>query len=123
MVSRKNFRLAFLAGVLGFVLVAAGCSSSNDPATWEEAEEKGDVQTNFVDSCEEANTDSGADADRANSYCKCALDEVREYYSDFGEFRDAESELRNDPESINNSAIIPKAVTDALDGCASQHLA
>jgi hypothetical protein len=124
MASRKNFRLVFLVGVLGLALLLSGCSSSNDPTTWEEAEADGDkVRLNFVVSCEAANSNASDDGD-VQSYCECSYDELREFYSDdFQAFVDAESELRNDPEAINNTAVIPTAVVEALAACERQHLA
>ena len=121
--TRKNFRLVFLALLLGFAVVLAGCSSSNDPETWEEAEADGDkVRLNFMVSCEDANGDASDDGD-VGSYCECSYLELRDYYSDdLQEFKDAESELRTDPEAINNSAIVPVAVRDALTLCADEHL-
>ena len=121
--SRKKLRSSLVAGFLAMALVVTGCSSSTDPDTWEDAEANGDkVRLNFLASCQEANSGAGSDAD-VPSYCECSYDELREWYSDdFQAFRDAESELRDDPEAINNPSIIPRGVSDALDACALQHL-
>lgn len=118
----KYPRLALLIGVFVFVLVAAGCSASSDPDSWEQAaEEGGKIQLNFMNSCEQSNTSAGGDVE---GYCECSFLELREYYADdFEGFKEADSELRNDPDAIDNPAIIPVAVTEALDLCATEHLA
>ncbi len=105
-------------------LLAAACGASTDPGTWEEAEADGDkVRLNFELSCEEANADSAGDGD-VPAFCDCSYGVIREFYADdFGAFKDAESELRSNPEAINDSTVIPTALRIQLDECAAEYLA
>ena len=104
-------------------LLAAACGASTDPGTWEEAEASDKVRLNFEQSCEEANADAAGDGD-VPAFCECSFGVIREFYADdFGAFKDAESELRSNPEAINDSAVIPIALRIMLDECAAQHLA
>lgn len=122
MAHRKNPRFAALAGLIGLVLLLAGCGSDTDPDTWEQAEETGKVQENFMVSCEDANAGAAGQGD-VPAYCDCAYLEIRDFYADdFEGFKDVESELRSDPEAINNTAVVPVAITDALEACADEHL-
>lgn len=124
MVSRTKSRSAFVASLFSFTLVLAGCAQSSDPGSWEEAEEQGDkIRSNFLAACEEANERASGEGD-VPSYCDCSYLEVREFYADdFQGFKDAESELRSNPETITDASVIPNAVVIALDGCAAEHLA
>ncbi len=122
--------------LLSVVLFAGACGSSNDPQSWAEAEEDGNLRPNFIRACTEANAEDGADqsfseAQLAN-YCECAFIEIVEYYGgsidgdnrlddvadavvgrDFEAFKDLESDLRHDPTSI------PADIEAMLNGCAA----
>lgn len=122
--------------LLSVVLFASACGASNDPQTWAEAEEDGNLRPNFIRACTEANAEEGADdtfseAQLAN-YCECAFIEIVEYYGgsfdgdnaisdvadavagrDFEAFRSLESDLRDDPTSI------PADIDALLNGCAN----
>ncbi len=108
---------------MGALLFAGACGSSNDPQSWAEADEDGNVQPNFIRACTEANNAEGAagqltDA-QAEAYCRCAFDEIVDYYGgeidgeqrlddvaeavagrDFDAFKQLESSLRDDPTHI-----------------------
>jgi hypothetical protein len=109
--------------LVGLALLAAACSTSTDPETWADAEANGDkVRLNFEESCEEANTDAGGGGD-VPAYCECSYGVIRDFYADdFEAFKDAESALRSDPESINDSTVIPAALRLALEECAAENL-
>jgi len=122
--------------LLSVVLFAGACGSSNDPQSWADAEEDGNLRPNFIRACTEANAEDGADqafsASQLANYCECAFSEIVEYYGgtisgdnrledvagavvgrDFQAFKDLESELRNDPASI------PADIEAMLNGCAN----
>ena len=117
-------------------MFASACGSSNDPQSWAEAEEDGNLQPNFIRACTEANADDEAveltDA-KAMAYCRCAFVEIAQYYGgeidgdsrlddvagavagrDFEAFTQFESSLSSDPTSI------PADIEAMLDGCANR---
>ena len=83
------------------VMFASGCASNNDPSNWEEAIADGTLEENFMRSCREA--DAGTlNATQVTSYCGCAFEGLAERFAeDFGDFKDAEKRLRNDPNDID----------------------
>ena len=135
MVAKKR-PLVLIALLLSLVVFATSCGASNDPETWAEAEADGNLRPNFIRACTEANADGGDlqfDSAQAEAYCECAFTEIVEYYGgqfdadlaisdvagavqgrDFEAFKDFESDLRSDPESI------PADIAAFLTGCASQ---
>jgi len=135
MASKKPF-LSLVVAVLALVVFAAGCGSSNDPETWGEADADGNLQTNFVRACSEANEDGGDlqfDEVQAAAYCECAFEEIVEIFGgvfvegtrivdvadavegqDFQAFKDFDEGLRSDPEDI------PAEVEAVLNLCVSQ---
>lgn len=127
--------LVILALLLSVIVLASACGASNDPETWAEAEEDGNLRPNFIRACTEANGEDGADVaftdDQIEAYCECAFVEIVEYFGgsidgdnqlsdvagaaagrDFEAFRDLESELRSDPTQI------PADIEAFLNGCA-----
>lgn len=104
-------RLSAVVAIL--VVVLAGCSQSNDPADWVEAEAQAGfpVQTNFIDACVKANVDQDdMSAAEAESFCSCAFDEVRESLT-FEKFKQLDDDLRADAEDL------PAAVRAQFEGC------
>ena len=119
-------------GALGFAVIAAGCSSGNDPATWAEAEADGNLRPNFMQACIEAGADGDFADDQATAYCECAFVELVEYYGggfddegglvddvgsavgarDFEAFKAQEKELRSEPEDV------PADIRAMFTGCA-----
>ena len=102
-----------LSAVVVLVVVPAGCSQSNDPADWAEAEAQDGfpVQRNFIDACVKANADQdGMSAEEADSFCSCAFDEVHESLT-FEEFKQLDDDLRADPEDL------PAAERAQFAGC------
>ncbi len=117
MASRQNFRSAAVAGVFTMALVLAGCSSSSDPDTWEQADETGKVEENFIRACTEADDGATADVDALASYCQCSYDGLRkEYTDDFEGFVAINSDLGSEPTAV------PPNVSAVILGCASTHL-
>ena len=51
--------LTIIALLFSVVVLASACGSSNDPTTWAEAEEDGNLRPNFIRACTEANVDGG----------------------------------------------------------------
>ena len=103
--------------LLSVLVFAGACGSSNDPQSWAEAEEDGNLRPNFIRACTDANADEGAvdltDA-QLEAYCECAFVEIVEYFGgeidgdnklvdvadaiagrDFEAFRQLESDLRD----------------------------
>ncbi len=133
--ARKN-RTSLLVILLSLGVFASACSSSNDPATWAEAEADGNLQPNFINACTEANADGGEvqfTSDQARIYCECAFGEIVEYFGgeikadsslddvanatigrDFEAFKQLEKNLRKDPQTI------PADVEAMLTACAQQ---
>lgn len=120
MIRRNKPQSTRRVGVVGLVLIcllvfAAGCASNNDPDNWEEAKADGTLEENFMRSCGEANAGGGLTVSQAESYCECAFDGLAQRYADdFGDFKDAEKRLRNDPEDID------PAVRELLLRCVPQ---
>lgn len=127
--------LTLLVLFLSVLVFAAACGSSNDPQTWAEAEEDGNLRPNFIRACTDANVEEGGveltDA-QLETYCECAFVEIVEYFGadimsfdepladsaeavagrNFEAFRDFESDLRADPQTVD------PAVEAILRGCA-----
>jgi hypothetical protein len=125
------------------LVFASACGSSNDPQSWAEAEDDGNLRPNFIRACTEANTD-GAEieltADQIATYCECAFVEIVEYFGgeidgsnrladavvaadsgrDFAAFKELESTLRDNPEDIPADI---RAMLTGQGGCTDQALA
>ena len=124
------------------LVFASACGSSNDPQSWAEAEDDGNLRPNFIRACTEANTD-GAEieltADQIAAYCECAFGEIVEYFGgeidgskltdaavaadsgrDFAAFKELESTLRDNPEDIPADI---RALLTGQGGCNDQALA
>ncbi len=125
------------------LVFASACGSSNDPQSWAEAEDDGNLRPNFIRACTEANTD-GAEieltADQIAAYCECAFVEIVEYFGgeidgsnrltdaavaadsgrDFAAFKELESTLRDNPEDIPADV---RALLTGQGGCTDQALA
>jgi hypothetical protein len=135
---RKNrSRIVLVVLLLVVALVGTACGS-NDPESWDEAGEDGNLYENFQKACNEANVEGGdielTDAERV-AYCKCAFTELLEYYGgvmengqvadivgaiegrDFEAFKDLESDLRSDPEQIPSDI---EAMLTGKGGCLEQ---
>ena len=96
------------------VLVVAGCGTSADPETWEEAEEdarfvevelksapgvksesRSAVEHNFIESCMEANTRNLVQSE-ALFLCRCSFDDLRDQMT-LQEFQSLDKALRETP--------------------------
>ena len=109
------------AGLMALLLLASACSSNNDPKSWTEAGVDGNVQTNFVEACQQANAgEKGMSDSQANSYCTQSFEALVDYYGgviiqpgnvlqdaptpgqggDFAAFLKLDGDLRKNPESI-----------------------
>ena len=135
--------LTIFAMLFSVLVFASACGSSNDPQSWAEAEDDGNLRPNFIRSCTEANTD-GAEveltADQIAAYCECAFVEIVEYFGgeidgsnrltdaavaadsgrDFAAFKELESTLRDNPEDIPADI---RALLTGQGGCTDQALA
>ena len=141
---RKMKRSLTVFAMLFSVLVfASACGSSNDPQSWAEAEDDGNLRPNFIRACTEANTDGAQvelTADQIATYCECAFVEIVEYFGgeidgsnqltdatvaadsgrDFSAFKELESTLRDNPEDIPADI---RALLTGQGGCTDQALA
>lgn len=131
--------LTIIALLFSVVILASACGSSNDPNTWAEAEEDGNLRPNFIRACTEANVENGdvqfTEA-QAAVYCECAFVDIVEYFGgeingdnqlddvatatanrDFQAFKDLESNLRENPEDIPADI---QAMLTGQGGCADQ---
>lgn len=116
MVSRTTLRASLPAVLLTLALVVTGCSSSSDPGNWEDADETGKIEENFLRACSEGD-DASSDPDELAAYCGCSYDALREEYADdFEGFLDVNRELGNDPTEI------PSNIREIFEGCATAHL-
>ncbi len=135
--------LTIFAMLFSVLVFASACGSSNDPQSWAEAEDDGNLRPNFIRACTEANTD-GAEieltADQIAAYCECAFIEIVEYFGgeidgsnrltdaaaaadsgrDFAAFKELESTLRDNPEDIPADI---RALLTGQGGCTDQALA
>lgn len=135
--------LTIFAMLFSVLVFASACGSSNDPQSWAEAEDDGNLHPNFIRACTEANTD-GAEieltADQIAAYCECAFVEIVEYFGgeidgsnrltdaavaadsgrDFAAFKELESTLRDNPEDIPADI---RALLTGQGGCTDQALA
>lgn len=125
------------------LVFASACGSSNDPQSWAEAEDDGNLRPNFIRACTEANTDGAQIALTAGqiaTYCGCAFVEIVEYFGgeidgsnqltdaavaadsgrDFAAFKELESTLRDNPEDIPADI---RALLTGQGGCTDQALA
>lgn len=135
--------LTIFAMLFSVLVFASACGSSNDPQSWAEAEDDGNLRPNFIRACTEANTD-GAEieltAGQIATYCECAFVEIVEYFGgeidgsnqltdvaaaadsgrDFAAFKELESTLRDNPEDIPADI---RAILTGQGGCTDQALA
>ena len=134
--------LTIFAMLFSVLVFASACGSSNDPQSWAEAEDDGNLRPNFIRACTEANTD-GAEieltADQIAAYCECAFVEIVKYFGgeidgskltdaavaadsgrDFAAFKELESTLRDNPEDIPADI---RALLTGQGGCTDQALA
>lgn len=134
--------LTIFAMLFSVLVFASACGSSNDPESWAEAEEDGNLRPNFIRACTEANAEGGevqfTEAEAA-VYCECAFVEIVEYFGgeingdnalvdvatatagrDFEAFKDLESSLRDNPEDIPADI---SAMLTGQGGCTDQALA
>ena len=86
------------------VLVVAGCGTSADPDTWEEAEQDeryasegadSAVEKNFIDSCELANSGNLTEVE-ARVLCRCSFDGLRNSLT-LDQFKSLDRALRENP--------------------------
>jgi len=96
----NGFRKAGSAlAVLALVIAAAGCGTSADPDSWEEADATGAVRENFLAACELANeslTGDGLNPAAVEAVCVCTFNGLRAEI-DFDEFKELDKALRNAP--------------------------
>ena len=135
--------LTIFAMLFSVLVFASACGASNDPQSWAEAEDDGNLRPNFIRACTEANTDGAEIAltvDQIAVYCECAFVEIVEYFGGeidgsnrltdaavsadsgrgFAAFKELESILRDNPEDIPADI---RALLTGQGGCTDQALA
>ena len=107
------------------VLVVAGCGTSADPETWDEAETDerfvsegfdSAVEKNFIDSCELANSSNLTD-NEARVLCRCSFDGLRDSLT-LEQFKSLDQALRENP----NPSDLDDDPEDLWDGTAEDIL-
>ncbi len=107
--------------MVALILLVGACSQGNDPASWSEAYEDGNLRDNYMKACIEANQGGEIEftESQRSKYCVCAFGRVVEYFGgsvdandqlvdspsdsfgrDFEGFRELENSLRDDPEAL-----------------------
>lgn len=122
--TRRSSPILPAMALLAVALLAAGCGSSSDPGSWEEAEQGGfAVRTNFLDSCQLANTeDAGSNTlgeAAARSYCRCSFNGLRASLT-LDEFDAIDDALRDQPEPSRLDEAdrdIWDTVSDIIEAC------
>ncbi|MEZ5165862.1 MAG: hypothetical protein R2695_04975 [Acidimicrobiales bacterium] len=124
-------RVSLLVVAAALVLGLSGCAQSSDPTSWEQADEEGKVEENFLVSCVEADQGETADAKALDGYCGCVYAGVREAFADdFSAFTDVDAELRKQPDSINEPSLVKDAdvrasvvtASEVAAGCKAEFL-
>ena len=64
----------FFAGIFVCALLFSGCANDGEPETWEDQD--GLVARNFVEACQESNSDMSTY--KAKSYCECVINRVKD---------------------------------------------
>jgi hypothetical protein len=116
--------LTIFAMLFSVLVFASACGSSNDPQSWAEAEDDGNLRPNFIRACTEANTESAEielnadqiDGSNQLTDAAAAADSGR----DFAAFKELESTLRDNPEDIPADI---RALLTGQGGCTDQALA
>ncbi len=97
----KNFlNRNLFAGILVCALLFSGCANDGVPETWEEQD--GLVVRNFVEACQESNSDMSTF--KARSYCECVINEVKDAVT-FEKFKELDDFIRKHRDDLNSKMI------------------
>ncbi len=97
----KNFlNRNLFTGILVCALLLSGCANDGVPETWEEQD--GLVVRNFVEACQESNSDMSTF--KARSYCECVINGVKEAVT-FEKFKELDDFIRKHRDDLNSKMI------------------
>ena len=97
----KNFlNRNLFTGILVCVLLFSGCANDGVPETWEEQD--GLVVRNFVEACQESNSDMSTF--KAKSYCECVIKGVKNSVT-FEKFKELDDFIRKHRDELNSQMI------------------
>ena len=97
----KNFlNRNLFTGILVCALLFSGCANDGVPETWEEQD--GLVVRNFVEACQESNSDMSTF--KARSYCECVINGVKEAVT-FEKFKELDDFIRKHRDDLNSKMI------------------
>jgi hypothetical protein len=91
----------------------AESESPAEPTTGEANEYPQSTIDSFINSCVQSAMGVGAPEEQANSYCSCAMDEVRKAFT-YKEFQDIEA-------SLQQGQAAPPKFDEIINYCASQN--
>ena len=97
----KNFlNRNLFTGILVCALLFSGCANDGVPETWEEQD--GLVVRNFVEACQESNSDMSTF--KARSYCECVIKGVKDAVT-FEKFKELDDFIRKHRDDLNSKMI------------------
>ena len=88
------------AGIFVCALLFSGCANDGEPETWEDQD--GLVVRNFVEACQESNSDMSTY--KAKSYCECVIDGVKDSVT-FEKFKELDDFIRKHRDDLNSKMI------------------
>ncbi|MAT62761.1 MAG: hypothetical protein VYB02_01335 [Actinomycetota bacterium] len=86
--------------ILVCALLFSGCANDGVPETWEDQD--GLVVRNFVEACQESNSDMSTF--KARSYCECVINGVKEAVT-FEKFKELDDFIRKHRDDLNSKMI------------------
>ena len=112
----KNFlNRNLFAGILVCALLFSGCANDGVPETWEEQD--GLVVRNFVEACQESNSDMSTF--KAKSYCECVIERVQDAVT-YEKFKELDDFIRKHRDDLNSQMISENYgwLNDSSEACA-----
>ena len=88
------------AGIFVCALLFSGCANDGEPETWEDQD--GLVARNFVEACQESNSDMSTY--KAKSYCECVINRVKDSVT-FEKFKELDDFIRKHRDDLNSKMI------------------
>jgi len=99
-VGKNLLKRKLFAGVFVCALLFPGCANDDEPETWEDQD--GLVVRNFVEACQESNSDMSTY--KAKSYCECVINRVKDSVT-FEKFKELDDFIRKHRDDLNSKMI------------------